>query len=520
MNNFYEKKKENTERKSKGSVLEESEDTYRKLYEEAPIAYFSIGADKIIKNCNNAASNLLGYTKAELVEKSEFDLYADTPEGLPKAKEIFKQFLKGKMILNEEFQMKKKNGELIWISLTVNPIINDKGNIVETRSMVVNISERKKAEIQLKESEENFQSLFEHMTAGFAYHKIILDVNNNPINYVFLEANPAFEELTGLNVDEIIGKSVTEVLPGIENDPTDWIGKYGKVALTGISLTFESYAQPLDQWYSVTAYSPKKDYFAVTFTNITERKKAEQRIKDSEREYRYAFNRNNLYKDIFTHDINNILQNILTSLELTKLYSNDPDRRKDFREVTNLIQEQVIRGKNLVENVQKLSEVEEKGWVLSSIDALNILERSIQVIKESFPHKVLKIEIQSTQDEFFVNADESLVTVFENILSNAIKHNNNPKKEILIKISKYDLLEDKLVKFEFLDNGNGIPDSMKDTIFIREYKKSEVPSGIGLGLLLIKRLIEIYNGEVKVEDRIKGDYKQGSNFVILIPEAL
>lgn len=167
MNNPSHKINETNGKKAKGSPFVESEHTYRKLYEDAPIAYFSIGADKIIKNCNNATSNLLGYSKAELLEKSVFDLYADTPDGLPKARELFTQFLKGKMIQNKELQMKRKNGEVIWISLTVNPIINDEGKIVESRSMVVNITERKKTEKLLKESEEKFKLLYENAPLGY-----------------------------------------------------------------------------------------------------------------------------------------------------------------------------------------------------------------------------------------------------------------------------------------------------------------------------------------------------------------
>jgi PAS domain S-box-containing protein len=139
---------------------------------------------------------------------------------------------------------------------------------------------------KLKESELQYRSLFENMTAAFAYHKIIVDEHNNPIDYKFLQANSSFEEFTNLKVEDIIGKKVSDVLPGIENDPSDWIGKYGKVALTGVPITFENYAEPLHQWYSVAAYSPKKDYFAVTFTNITERKEIEKRIKESEEMFR------------------------------------------------------------------------------------------------------------------------------------------------------------------------------------------------------------------------------------------
>jgi PAS domain S-box-containing protein len=114
------------------------------------------------------------------------------------------------------------------------------------------------------------------MQDGFAFHKVLFDENGRPEDYVFLEINEAFEQLTGLKKENVIGKKVTEVLPGIERDPADWLGIYGKVALTGKPVRFESYADSLGKWFKVSAYSAEKGYFAVAFEDITERKKAEE----------------------------------------------------------------------------------------------------------------------------------------------------------------------------------------------------------------------------------------------------
>jgi len=117
---------------------------------------------------------------------------------------------------------------------------------------VDDITKRRKTELKLKESEEKYRLLFENMTSGFAYHKIIVDEENNPIDYVFLEANPTFQEFTGLKIDEIIGKTVKQALPGIEDDPADWISVYGEVAITGVPISFENYSRHLDRWYNVS----------------------------------------------------------------------------------------------------------------------------------------------------------------------------------------------------------------------------------------------------------------------------
>ena len=130
----------------------------------------------------------------------------------------------------------------------------------------------------LKRTEEKLHSLFNNMSEGFAYHRIVLDAAGKPCDYVFLEINEAFTRLTGLEADQIIGKRVTAALPGIEKDPTDWIGKYGEVALTGKPVQFENHAVSLQRWYSVSAFSPRKGFFACTFADITERKRAEDKV--------------------------------------------------------------------------------------------------------------------------------------------------------------------------------------------------------------------------------------------------
>ncbi len=132
---------------------------------------------------------------------------------------------------------------------------------------------------RLNESEDKYRSLFVNMMNSFALHEIILDKKGKPVDYIFLEVNDAFVEQTGLKREDIIGKKVTEALPGIENDPGDWIGRYGKVALGEGEIRFEQYAEPLGKWYSVLAYSPKERTFATVFNDITKQKKAEEQIR-------------------------------------------------------------------------------------------------------------------------------------------------------------------------------------------------------------------------------------------------
>ena len=140
------------------------------------------------------------------------------------------------------------------------------------------ITIREQTEAALRESEERYRLLFENVMNGFALHEIVLNDDGKPVNYIFLEANHAFEQLTGLKRENIIGKKVTQVIPGIENDPADWISTYGEVTLTGKEIRFEQYAQAIDKWYSVLAFRPREGHFATIFEDVTERKRVEQEI--------------------------------------------------------------------------------------------------------------------------------------------------------------------------------------------------------------------------------------------------
>ncbi|MGD8752233.1 MAG: PAS domain S-box protein [Anaerolineales bacterium] len=134
-----------------------------------------------------------------------------------------------------------------------------------------------------RESEKRYRTLFETMREGFALHEIICDDQGSPMDYCFLEVNSAFENQTGLNAEEIIGKTVREVLPGIEDH---WIETYGEVALTGKDVRFDNYSKPLDRYYTVDAFSPEKGKFATIFLDITDLKKAEEALSKSEERFR------------------------------------------------------------------------------------------------------------------------------------------------------------------------------------------------------------------------------------------
>ncbi|MBI5576978.1 MAG: GAF domain-containing protein [Deltaproteobacteria bacterium] len=143
---------------------------------------------------------------------------------------------------------------------------------------VIESSEARTAKDDLKRSEEKLASLFSNMSEGFAYCRIVLDSRGKPADCVILQVNDNFEKMTGLDAEDVLGKRATEVIPGIEKEPVGWIEKFGNVAMTGDPVRFESYSEALKRWYDVSAFSPHKGYFAVTFSDVTGRKLVESAI--------------------------------------------------------------------------------------------------------------------------------------------------------------------------------------------------------------------------------------------------
>ena len=125
-----------------------------------------------------------------------------------------------------------------------------------------------------------YQVVIEQSPVAFAYHKIVLNEAGAPCDYVFLQINRAFEEMTGLRRESVLGKKVTEVIPGMRNEKFDFIAAYGDIALRGGTAEFEQYSEGLNRWYRIQAFSPERSYFAVQFLDISREK---QQIRDRDR---------------------------------------------------------------------------------------------------------------------------------------------------------------------------------------------------------------------------------------------
>ncbi|MEI8173990.1 MAG: HD domain-containing phosphohydrolase [Deltaproteobacteria bacterium] len=249
------------------AALRDAETRYRMLFEHSPDGILIIDpATARPLEFNETAHRQLGYSREEFSGLSIFDLEAT--ETIEETRQRIMQVIhEGRA--DFETRQRTRQGEIRNVHVT-SQIIEIMGNPVY-HCVWRDITERKRAE-------EKYEMLFHEMLDGFALHDILCDEEGRPNDYRFLAVNPAFERITCLKAEEIVGRTVLEVLPGTERR---WIERYGKVALTGEPAFFENYAAELKKHFEVTAFRPAPNQFACIFVDITKRKQAEEKLQNA-----------------------------------------------------------------------------------------------------------------------------------------------------------------------------------------------------------------------------------------------
>jgi two-component system cell cycle sensor histidine kinase/response regulator CckA len=244
-----------------------------------------IGSDQKVKLANKKACQTLGYTEKQVTGSNWFDKFI--PEHIRKnVKETFSKLMSGEITPAEYFEnpILTKSGKEKIIAWHNTVLYDKKGTITGTLSSGSDITELKKVEESLIHSEEKYRSFFTSVPVGWAYCKVVVDNKNKPEDYIFLEVNNAFEELTGLKKENILGKKATKVVPQIKE--TQWIEKFGNVAITGKPVKGETYLEPFNKWCSIYVSCPQKGYFITVLEDINSRKKFEEALYQSEEKYR------------------------------------------------------------------------------------------------------------------------------------------------------------------------------------------------------------------------------------------
>jgi PAS domain S-box-containing protein len=483
------------------NVIDTSKKNLQSLFNSMEDFVFVLDMEANILHVNLIVLKRLGYSKGELIGNSALTVHP--PAQREDAAAIIGEMVKG-------------NREICPI-----PLLNKEGVVIPVETKVTkgkwgdqdvlfgisrDVTEHKKFEQKLKESEEKYRFLINNIL-----DEVIEFDMSGKITYV----SPQVFDLLGYTPEEVIG---TNALKYAHPDDLISVAEAMKNTVSSkdkVTLEFRLRHKNGHYIYTSTGgnyvYKDGKGKILGVIRDITERKKVEEALQ-LQRDHA------DLYKDIFAHDINNILQNIQSSLELSSLYIRNPEKSSTVKELYGIIKEQVARGSKLISNVRKLSTIQGSKFKLKSVKVNHFLKQAIKYLRQSFQTRRIEIQCNYNKEDYFVSANELLLDVYENLLLNAVRHNSNVNVMIEIKISKEKIKSEKYLKIQFIDNGDGIEPIRKKHIFERGSKEKSSNGGMGLGLSLVKKTIDRYKGKIWVEDRIKGDYTKGSNFIVLIPD--
>ncbi len=251
-------------------IIAESENKYRNLFNSSNDSIMILDLEGKLLEVNKSACSRLGYPAEELRKLNYHEIETNDFEQLiPDRISLLKDH--GNLVFESSYLTKDK----MLVPVEVNASLVEYLGKPSILCIARDVSDRKKIEGILKDSELKYRLLFEEMMTGFALHEIICDEKGKPVDYRFLEVNPAYEKLTGLRASKIIGKTVLEILP--ETEP-EWISDFGNVAITGKPRLIENFHKGLGKWYEVRAFSHEKGKFAVVFNEISERKFAEEML--------------------------------------------------------------------------------------------------------------------------------------------------------------------------------------------------------------------------------------------------
>ena len=423
------------------------------------------------------------------------------------------------------------NGEQRAIHSIAELINDEQGRAIKVTGIIQDITEAKRAAEALSESEGRYRSLFTEMLDGFALHQIICDDLGNPVNYRYLEVNPAFERLIGMQSHNVIGKTVLDILPHTE---MKWIERYGRVALSGIPAHFEDSHEELGKYFEVTAFSPKIGQFAVIAVDISERiglmqtlekersslaKRVEERTADlsiANMQLAKAARMKDEFLASMSHELRTPLTGILGMSEALQHQVYGEVNERQVKALNN-IEESGIHLLALINDILDLSKIE-AGKIEIEIRPLSldtICQASLRLVKQNAQKKQLKIHtVLDSQIGSILGDEKRIKQILINLLSNAVKFTPDGG---MIGVETRGDRRTGLIFITVWDTGIGIKKEDMSRLFMPfvqlDSSLSRQFNGTGLGLSLVFRLVELHGGSISVES----EPEQGSRFTVSLP---
>ncbi|MGA1821372.1 MAG: PAS domain S-box protein [Thermoplasmatota archaeon] len=488
-----------SELKASQEALQKSEEKFRTIVENSQIGMIILDSKFIIQYLNDSICGMLGYTAEEMIGK-DFRIFLDEETRKLLADRYVRRQRGEDVPSAYQFNVMNKNGECLTIDIRSNVITDPDGNIL-TIAQMMDMTERMQATQALMESEMRSRAIFDYSPIGF--------VLSNDSNDCLTRTNQAFCRMLGYSEEEMRGKKIVDIThpDDIDEDATllrklkhgdikvinrekRYIRRNGEVIWANVIIT--NISSDVDGFHNRLAL----------VEDITEKKKAQQEIIDQR-------NRAEFYLDLLSHDIGNIHQGLYNWIEIAQGSSVKQDMR-------NMAVEQswhlVKRSMKLVKNVLLLSNIRSRITDLKQVDIVPLVEKSVEDVSHIYPDRTIDFDIEKTEEQVNVIAEPIIEEAFFNVIQNAVKFQTGSSARLEISIVKSD--DEKEVIVSIRDHGPGISQETKDDIFLN-IKSERYNFRNGVGLYLVKELVDRYDGRIEVRDRVEGDHTKGARFDLI-----
>jgi PAS domain S-box-containing protein len=368
-------------------------------------------------------------------------------------------------------------------------------------------------------SESRYRALFDAIDEGFCIIEVLFDDSQKPVDYRFLEANPALERLTGLI--DVGGKSMRELAPDHESY---WFDLYGRVALTGEPVRCERQAAALDgRWFDVYAFrvdAPGDHHVAVLFSDVTDRRRTELALRQNEERLsqaaaalRDADRRKDEFLATLAHELRNPLAPIRNGVQILRLLVKG---NATLQKTTEMIERQMHHLVRLVDDLLDVSRIT-RGKIQLRREAVvlnDVIRSALESSETLFTSREQRVHVSIAAEPLAVVGDRDRLTqVFSNLLSNAAKF--TPRGgDVWVELESKG--GDAVVKVR--DTGIGIPQERLQSVFemFSQAHSAHGNDGLGIGLALVRQLVVLHGGTVVARSDGPG---AGSSFEVSLPLA-
>ena len=497
-------------------ALVQSTTQYRTLYESMRDAFVLVDMAGNLKEWNSAYSDLLGYTDDELRRLTSGDL---TPPRwhAKEARILADQILPDGYSEVYDKEYRRKDGTIIPVELRTFLLRNEAGEPAGMWAIVRDLGQRRAAEAALKESEEKFRSLYTAMTEGMALHELVRDSSGTPVDYLLLDVNPAFESITGLPRQSVIGRRASKVY-GTGAAP--FLETYAEVATAGRPTHFETLFEPMQKVFSIMVFSPGQNRFATVFQDITARRAAEKESERLQAQFLQAQKMEAVGRLAggVAHDFNNMLQAILGYTELSlhdvepgsPLAENIREIDKAARRSADLTRQLLAFSRQQPASPKVLDLNETVTGMLKMLRRLagEDIDLAWMPAMELRPVRIDPTQLDQILANLLVNARDAIASVGKVTIGT-----DNAMFDAAYCAEHPGFVPGEYAVLEVSDDGCGMDQETRAQLFEPFFTTKPVGQGTGLGLATVYGIVKQNNGFINVYS----EPGQGSTFRVYLP---